>query len=113
MRIWYFGCDNSETGHYLWDSDGKTRWDVLRSNPWAAHIDDGLNPKKGQGQAAIHHKNGWTYVSFSDYTKDRRPGSNAGFLVDAEVEFPEVMAMAEIEFPEILRRIGKVVLWVG
>lgn len=78
--------------------------------PWGYGVDGGLIPTEPkyyekQGLAAIHHKNGWTALSFPDRTIDHRRASHSTFLLENEdATFEEMIGMVEDRFPEIMGR---------
>jgi hypothetical protein len=129
----YFGCVG-QTGHHLWQSDGKGRplrvgggidrqllgpipgWEddaeTKRIIPWGWKVDGGLLPKHfGEGEATLVHKAGWTALSFWDRTVDTRPGSCSTFLFNAEMEFHVALRAATKEFSTIFDRLPFEVTW--
>lgn len=106
--FFFFGCID-KPGHCLWEPPDHSTNFRIHALPWGREIDDGLVPKfGGQDWAAIHHKDGWTAVSFRDYSVDTRPGSNGSFIADGEFTFEEMMKRAEREFPAVFKRIGPI-----
>src|SRR3954464_1419685 len=100
MKAYYFGCWNS-VGHYTHDPKGKHVYSKRGGGfypddqPWEK-IDGMLTPgqrndqgrlvydamsKEHQGEAALHHKDGWTALAIHDFTVDSRPNSNSVFLL--------------------------------
>lgn len=112
MRAFYFGTFE-RPGHYLRDASWKTInpenphqgvdkivWGPL---PWK-DIDGGLQPQcGGQGEALLHHKDGWTALAFANDTDDRR-GGNSAFFFDAELDFDQALAAARERFPHVVER---------
>lgn len=123
MRVFYFGCVR-EPGHHMWKptSDGTgPHWkdyDFLDKNPWGYEIDGGLCPggerhngrrpytgiPEVQGQALIHHKDGWTALSFWDRSVDKRGACNSTFLAEGDFTFEQMSAIAVKYFPEVTKR---------
>ena len=101
--IFYFGCKKS-LGHYLYSSDGKSRKiDII---PWGYDIDGLLAPSttSKQGKALLHHKDGWTALSFWDNSVDKRPKSCSTFLAQGIFDFEQMKAIAKDNFPDIWER---------
>src|ERR1700693_4562864 len=78
MKVYFFGCMRGP-GHYLHSNPsprGLTERRALcaieRSNPWGYKIDGKLCPAGAQvqGRALVHHKDGWTALSFWDRSVD-------------------------------------------
>lgn len=119
MRAWYFGCPRGVWGHreaghrFCWPggSDVLAREGVR--NPWGMKVDGGLAPRKWdsrrapecpQGVAALHHKDGWTALSFWDRTGDSRSNSSSTFLFDAVLDFDAARVAAREQFPALFER---------
>lgn len=108
-RAFYFGCGD-EAGHYLFNHRmRRERW------PWSGgaspfpwdRIDGRLNPEREvEGQALLHHKDGWTALAFADRTVDRRPGSNSTFIFEQILDFEGALAEARRVFPKIVERVA-------
>ena len=112
----YFG-PLKESGHFMFHEDG---WQVPYSKvnticPWKdSEIDGLLQPgrpdpgdrlerrtrSKVEGEAALHHKNGWTALAFWDCTIDTRPGSCSTYITEGTLSFEEMVALAKARFPE-------------
>lgn len=109
--ILYFGAWSAENlGHYLYSPDGRTIWraDWLPFRPTI--LDAGLlNPFGSQEQSKARRVliGGWTVVTFWDRSADSRMGSNSAFIVDSEMCFLNVMALAGQAFPLQMARIPK------
>jgi len=99
----YFGCRHSH-GHFF-HVKGAQRRDLSAAEsglPWE-RVDGELTPKasKRQGDAAIHHLDGWTAIAWHDYRIDSRPGSNAAvFLPSPDLTFDEAVVAARSTFPD-------------
>lgn len=51
------------------------------------------------GEALLHHKDGWTALSFWDRTIDTRPGSNSNYFAKGTFTFEEMVELAKTRFP--------------
>jgi len=107
-KMFYFG-PWQQVGHYMRsddhlpkDSEGYRKLHgFTKSNPWGYEVDGGLCPKgESEGVAAIHHKDGWTALSFWDYTVDTRPGSHSTYLAEGDFNFEQMVQMAMRRFSE-------------
>lgn len=115
----YFGCIGGP-GHYLFASPG--RWasrEVV--TPWGQTPDGTLTPhenvcsrKRGshyclckeiEGSALLHHKDGWTALSFWDRSVDKRGGCNSTFMSEGVLTLEEMMRKATAEFPNVMNRL--------
>ncbi len=115
-RMFYFGPWD-QAGHYLHDEHGVTvyRKERLGSFPWDEYsgdhgIDGQLQPgcykrdghwckgKETEGEALIHHKAGWTALSFWDRSVDTRGACNSTYFAEGTFSFDEMIAMAKTRF---------------
>lgn len=108
-RMFYFGPWD-QAGHHMRSANRPTdrsmdleelraESNFTRTNPWGYEVDGDLCPKNtGQGLAMVHHKDGWTALSFWDYTVDHRPGSHSTYLTEGTFTFEEMVAMAKERF---------------
>ena len=113
MKVFYFGCYGN-AGHYMRAPGGsalrstRAEHDFTISNPWGYNIDGELcvSPERRQvqGVTKVHHKDGWTAISFWDRSVDSRPGSNSALLAEGEHTFEGMMALFNHYFPEVLKR---------
>ncbi len=112
MRFYYFGCID-QPGHQMWSPETpqnllerRALSDLVRTNPWGLRIDTCLCPGGGvQGQAMLHHRAGWTALSFWDRSVDHRPGSNSTFLAEGLYSFEQMIEMAKSYFPQVMGRL--------
>lgn len=125
MMAFYFGCacgidGRRDVGHYLYQPgrDGdlikrgyKSRKALDELIPWGATPDATLAPRPSgrhseapQGVAALHHKDGWTALSFWDRSGDSRPNSNSTFMFYDHLTFEEIVKRAKVEFPALFER---------
>lgn len=131
MIALYFGCDrgvwgNTQAGHGFSGPHGSyvNGRDAQAVNPWGM-LDGKLAPKDHhgevvfgvddrrraeraveypQGVAALHHKDGWTALSFWDRTGDSRGNSNSTFLFDSVMSFEEAIDAAREHFSALFER---------
>lgn len=117
MTCLFFGCWNNEIGHYLHSAGGRSVRDGESATPWRWKIDGALCPgmewkrerwtrvgREIEGQAAVHHKGGWTALAFPDNSVDKRGASNSCYLVDQTLTFAEMVEAAKATFPEVWAR---------
>lgn len=114
--IFYFG-PLREPGHFLFDKNGVlvSYEDAARLGiPWSAYgtdIDGVLQPgckDKGpgaprprvEGEALLHHKDGWTALSFWDSSVDSRPGCNSTFIAKGHFTAAQMIGLAKSSFPD-------------
>lgn len=111
----YFG-PLKESGHFMFYEGGQSvPWSETKTIcPWRDEIDGGLQPgrpdpgdrlqrrtrSRVEGEAALHHKDGWTALAFWDCTVDTRPGSSSTYLTEGTLTFEEIVAMAKVRFSE-------------
>lgn len=103
-KMYYFGCVG-QPGHFMHRPGGRRDWDA--DTPWGRTPDGTLCPAGGkqvEGVALIHHKDGWTALSFWDRSVDQRGGCNSNFFVAAELSFDEMVAQAKERFPQVWHR---------
>lgn len=103
----FFGSDGS-TGHKSRGPTPMPAWKFTREGqPWGLAIDGSLAPlgrNQAQGEALLHHRDGWTAIAFWDRTGDRRMNSNSVFLVNEIVTFDELVDRARREWPDLFNR---------
>jgi hypothetical protein len=108
MAMLYFGCW-SEPGHYLHRSDGMRFYGEQSSSPFsAAQLDGVFAPRGVNGRddvATLTHVHGWTVLAMWDYSVDKRPGSNAAFLIPGTHVEAEVWRQAAAVFPSVVARL--------
>lgn len=116
MQFFYFGCIGGP-GHFMHNSVPDNGLEARRAtshfterNPWGYDIDGALCPngrrsgKEVEGEALIHHKDGWTALSFWDRSVDKRGACNSNFLAEGTFTFDEMKKLAEEKFPHVMRR---------
>lgn len=105
-KVYFFGCYR-DGGHYYFDPE--TEQSIGRREapgPWGLLIDGRLAPPNDStaNKAIVTHKDGWTALSFWDYTIDSRGNSNANFLTRGEYDFAEMIELATEQWPQIMQR---------
>lgn len=107
MKIYYFGCID-RPGHYMHGPRGYDREAdrFTEGNPWGYKIDGRLCPSgpEVEGRALVHHKDGWTALSFWDRSVDRRGKCNSNFLAEGTFTFAEMIELARQHFPKVVAR---------
>ena len=113
----YFGC-HRESGHFFWVPGMNYARDAERTLPWK-RVDGVLCPGAGpdpdfptarmtrpevQGEAALHHKDGWTALAFWDRSVDERGGCNSIFFAEGVYDFEAMKRLAQEHFPEVWKR---------
>lgn len=105
----YFGPWD-RAGHFFFTEEGRCAWEDERVSPWTAgDIDGGLQPGcvKGdpyrhrtevEGEALLHHKDGWTAISFWDRSVDTRGACNSTFIAKGVFTFDEMVSLAKARF---------------
>lgn len=113
FKMFYFGCSVG-AGHYMFCStpartleERRHLSDFTKRNPWGYGVDGGLCPKgkdQVEGRALVHHRDGWTAISFWDRSVDDRFGCSSTFLAEGEFTFGEMCALAAKLWPTIWTR---------
>lgn len=119
VKMFYFGPWD-RAGHFWHDEHGHHVLDSERQKlPWGDDADGQLQPhRKGctkgavgaerycscrrvpEGHALIHHKDGWTALSFWDRSVDTRDASNSTYIAEGTFTFLEMARMAKERFAE-------------
>jgi hypothetical protein len=115
IEVYYFGCID-QSGHYMNSSTGR-QISYRDVGPWTKDIDSGLCPgdrsrhspdvsraQQIEGHAALHHKDGWSALSFWDRSVDTRYGCNSNFLAEGTFSFTDMVALAKAKFPNVWNR---------
>lgn len=108
-QMYYFGCWK-DVGHYLHIMTGSRigMYAVPEDFPCPfAALDCGVLPPRlpqVEGRATLVHLNGWTLLSFWDYSIDTRAGSCSTFVLRGLHTFVETCALAQEGFPRVWRR---------
>jgi hypothetical protein len=101
----YFGPWD-RAGHYFFDEHGR-RSMGHRFCPWTeGQIDGKLQPQESrasgkyqvEGVALVHHKDGWTALSFWDRSVDRRGNCNSTYFAEGIYGFDQMVSMARVRF---------------
>lgn len=101
-KVFYFGPIR-RAGHYFWLNDSTTQHRLKGIGPWGTKVDGSLAPAltdQKEGEALVHHKEGWTAISFWDRTVDKRPGCSSTYLIEGTFTFEEMAVLAKEAFPE-------------
>lgn len=115
--VYFFGCWD-DMGHYLHAPGKKSAYKLLDTNPWGYKLDMGLCPqmlnanrnqssldrREVEGEAALHHKDSWTYLAWWDRSIDTRGACNAGLLTAGTYTFAEMIMFGKALFPKIMSR---------
>lgn len=106
--VYYFGCVG-QCGHFLHHPEtGRVRPTDREVHPWGYDIDGGIFQGSKQAWTAglvhIQSKDGWTGISFADYSIDTRPGSHSTFVVEGEFSEEEILLAAKKQWPQIFGR---------
>ncbi len=122
-QVYFFGCGR-DVGHYWHGPHLRyVSHTVYRTPPWQDHDIDGKaqptcreetrhgktrwvsDPEEQEGPARIHHRKGWTMLSFWDRSVDKRFASNGSFVAKGEHDHNGMMDLAQEHFPELLGRL--------
>jgi hypothetical protein len=117
VEAFYFGCWK-ETGHYWRNQNPHTscrQIEKLVPGMIFRYIDGGFCPgairgktdrtrPEVEGQAALHHIEGWTVLAFWDRSVDSRHSSNSAFVVVGRHDYTTMLEVAKRQFPDVLRR---------
>jgi hypothetical protein len=120
IEAYYYGCAG-EPGHCWWSSGLATRRPNYRAmvNKFpriGCRIDGGLCPgsiegkpydrtrPEREGEAHIHHIDGWTVLAFWDRSVDSRGGCNSNFVARGTHDYATMRAIAEAQFPTVWKR---------
>lgn len=107
MNIAFFGCWSPERlGHFLYNENGRT---LDSFGPFIPESLDGVLLRCGSrigGQVDLTYFKDYVVMAFIDQTADRRPGSNACFIIEGYYNSRrEIWKHAEQAFPDIVRRL--------
>lgn len=118
IKVFYFGCWD-RAGHFFYTETGRTVYDDPTC-PWKDFEVDGcLQPgcfknrfnrwdragaTQEEGEALIHHRGGWTALSFWDRSVDKRGGCNSTFFAEGTHDFEAMVQIAKQRFPKIWQR---------
>jgi hypothetical protein len=108
-HVIYYGCW-SQPGHFCWKPDG--RWTANQHpSPWdnfyalcPGYVDTYNMGAQAQGEAALHHKEGWTALAFWDRSVDQRFNCVSVFMMYGTLTGPDAIAAARAAFPTIWAR---------
>lgn len=114
MKVYYFG-PYDKPGHFFFGEDGRPVYsDEKETIPWKEwEIDGVLQPgcffdkwqdrwrhegPEVEGVAALHHKAGWTALSFFDRTVDKRGACNSTFIAEGILTFDQMIEVGKKHF---------------
>ena len=101
-KVFYFGV--LDHGHFMYEP-GDSLYLRELAQPWGEDVDGDLCPTSYEnGLALLHHKDGWTALSFRDQSGDTRPGSHSTFLVRGTFTFDEMLALAKAQWADVFAR---------
>jgi hypothetical protein len=111
VKVYYYGCWNGK-GHFLWQPNG--RWvegDESLATPWPSGyrlcpgwVDQyNLGPQV-QGEAGLHHKDGWTALAFWDRSVDDRFGCISVFYAEGTYDSAAMLEVAREHFSKVWAR---------
>jgi hypothetical protein len=117
VEAYYFGC-RGDKGHFWWRPYGGHAYDVERivAPSVRDHIDGGFCPgavwgdswkrtrPEVEGEAALHHVDGWTVLALWDRSVDERGACNSNFVARGTHEYVIMRAIAEAQFPDVWKR---------
>lgn len=117
-RMFYFGPWD-RAGHYMFTEGGRKIWGDERDAagfPWrgGSGIDGCLQPgcrkdrdgrwihrgPQVEGESLLHHKDGWTALSFWDRSVDQRGGCNSTYFAEGIWTFEQMVEMARTRFAD-------------
>lgn len=119
MKVLYFGCVR-QAGHFMFN-ESLCHVHPEVAGPWNPYdhlngIDCQLQPgcwldndrwRHGvevEGAARLHHRDGWTAMSFWDRSVDKRGGCNSTFFAEGTWSFAEMISIAITHYPDVWRR---------
>lgn len=102
-QSFYFGCWQT-SGHYFHKRRMRTVHGAVNEVPWGYGVEKLMPKAQIEGEAALHHKDGWTALSFADRSVDARPGSHSTFVFKDVLDFEDALAAAREHYPEVFRR---------
>jgi hypothetical protein len=111
VSLYYFGCWR-EAGHHLHDSSGRLVHSVGPFGYFGEKLDSTFAPKdepragyQDETRTSLTHYQGWTVLAMWDRSCDKRPGSNAAFVIEGEKTELEMWALASEHYPQIVARL--------
>ena len=120
VETYYFGCWRS-IGHHLWnpklaDRSGLQHYDVEKKIPKAIaqRIDpcfcpgyDGPHKRdraEVEGEAALHHVDGWTVLAWWDRSVDSRGACNSAIISKGLYDFTTMLEIGKAQMPHVMER---------
>lgn len=110
-RMYYFGPWD-RAGHYWHDENGRSDYGIEKIVPWGYEIDGGMQPGHSpdrkrvwqrtrpevEGEALLHHKDGWTAICLWDRSVDTRGACNSSYVAEGIFTFDQMVEMARSRF---------------
>lgn len=108
----YFG-PWKESGHYFFYETGEPVYSEERKKlGWKDHEIDGVmqpgcpdpsdrlqrHGPRIQGEALLHHRDGWTALSFWDSSVDTRPGCSSTYIAKGIFTFEKMVELSKTRF---------------
>ena len=116
LQVVYFGCID-RPWHYFWENEHRTArsrdayeaaiiaiWPKYYGALCYGHRGNYDNGPQEEGLALLHHKGGWTALSFWDRSIDSRGGCSSNFFVHGTFTFDQMCQIAEARFPSVWKR---------
>jgi hypothetical protein len=104
-QCWYYGTWKG-AGHYFHEPGG--RQPHLKSpeklQPFGYPYDLQPDCEQREGPAALHHKDGWTCLTWWDRHEDRRGGCIGAVIFEGEHSFNSMLKILEEKFPRVFNR---------
>lgn len=130
--VYYYGCWNNRTGHFLFKPDGtfvemesekrlaeqmksvNISCDIFISSSKCPQRKDVNNRRlEVEGEAHLHHINGWTLLAFWNRSVDHRNSSHSNFFTQGEWDFNQMCQIARKSYPSIWQKLDENRVKVG
>lgn len=110
----YFGPWDHSGHQFFYETGAKVYSEERKQLPWQAHEIDGvLQPgcprpddrlqrygPRIEGEALLHHKDGWTALAFWDSSVDTRPGCTSTYIANGIFTFDEMVKLSSTRFAD-------------
>lgn len=111
MKLFFFGCD-TQPGHYMfaviegWLGSLRRSDQQLPRSIQPETIDAAYTPRhdRRQGAAALNEIDGYTILSWHDYSIDGRPNCNANLIAEGSHNFAAMVQILERYVPTVATR---------
>lgn len=104
----FFGIWSDRPGHGFHVKGGRS---AGLPHGWISRIDSLLPPQvAGQPmhKGTLTYMHGWSIIAVWDRTVDKRPGSNAAFILPGRLTWKDACAIAQRAFPDQWVRVGPI-----